>query len=111
MVKYARHRKAVGVREDRQIVAKAFGQALRKARESGGLSQEDLAGLANVDRTFVSRAERGVCQPALATVLMLADALEIPAASLVASTEQALGDKELARKTPGPAGSKANRRK
>ena len=79
------------MRKDREIVAKAFGQALRQFRESAGLSQEELAHLANVDRTFVSRAERGVCQPALATVLLLAGALDIPAASLVSDTERALG--------------------
>ncbi|MFT4255966.1 MAG: helix-turn-helix transcriptional regulator [Pseudoxanthomonas sp.] len=78
------------MREDREIVAKAFGQALRRSREAAGLSQEELAHLASVDRTFVSRAERGVCQPALATVLLLAKAMKVSAASLVASTEKAL---------------------
>ncbi|HNL91882.1 MAG TPA: helix-turn-helix transcriptional regulator [Pseudomonadales bacterium] len=76
------------MRNDRQIVAKAFGLALRQSRESVGLSQEELAHLANVDRTFVSRAERGVCQPALATIIMLAQALQVPASVLVATTEQ-----------------------
>lgn len=71
-------------------MAKAFGQALRQSRESVGLSQEELAHLANVDRTFVSRAERGVCQPALATIMMLAKALRVPAAALVATTEQVI---------------------
>ena len=54
------------------------------------MSQEELAHLAHVDRTFVSRAERGVCQPALATVLLLAQALNVSAASLVASMERNL---------------------
>ncbi|HNE27066.1 MAG TPA: helix-turn-helix transcriptional regulator [Pseudomonadales bacterium] len=76
------------MRNDRQIVAKAFGLALRQSRENVGLSQEELAHLANVDRTFVSRAERGVCQPALATIIMLAQALQVPASVLVATTEQ-----------------------
>lgn len=91
MVKYAQHGEAAGVREDREIVARAFGRALRQSREDAGLSQEELAHLANVDRTFVSRAERGVCQPALATVLLLARALKMSASSLVASMEKALG--------------------
>jgi transcriptional regulator with XRE-family HTH domain len=79
------------VRADRETVAKAFGQALRQSRESAGLSQEELAHLANVDRTFVSRAERGVCQPALATVLLLAGALKVSASALVSATEKTLG--------------------
>ena len=72
-------------------MAKAFGLALRQAREGAGLSQEELAHLAGVDRTFVSRAERGVCQPALATILLLSQALGIPAAALVTATEKGLG--------------------
>jgi transcriptional regulator with XRE-family HTH domain len=91
VVKYAQSSKAVWVRADREIVAKAFGQALRQARETAGLSQEELADSANVDRTFVSRAERGVCQPALATVILLAGALKVSAASLVAKTESVMG--------------------
>jgi len=83
------------MRNDRQIVAKAFGQALRLSRESVGLPQEELAHRANVDRTFVSRAERGICQPALAIILMLAKALEVPAVELVATTEQVISGKNL----------------
>jgi transcriptional regulator with XRE-family HTH domain len=90
VVKYALPAEAVRVRADRQNVAKAFGQALRQSRERAGMSQEELAHLACVDRTFVSRAERGVCQPALATVLLLAGALKISAATLVGNTEKAL---------------------
>ena len=86
MVKYAWRRKAARVREDRQNAARAFGRALRQPRENAGLSQEELTYLANVGRTFVSRAERGMCQPVMATVLLLAGALKVSAASLVAST-------------------------
>jgi transcriptional regulator with XRE-family HTH domain len=80
------------VRADREIVAKAFGKALRQCREQAGVSQEELAHLAHVDRTFVSRAERGVCQPALATVLSLAKALNVSAVTLVAGMERALDE-------------------
>ena len=74
--------------------AHAVGVALHQSRESAGFSQEELGYLANVDRTFVSRAERGVCQPALATVLLLAGALGLSAASLVARMEQVLAQQE-----------------
>lgn len=87
VVKYAQLHQAGRVRADREIVARAFGKALRQSREQAGVSQEELA---HVDRTFVSRAERGVCQPALATVLLLAQALNVSAASLVATTERVL---------------------
>lgn len=90
MVKYAQSHEAGRVRADREIVAKAFGKALRQCREQADMSQKELAHLAHVDRTFVSRAERGVCQPALATVLLLAQALKVSAASLVAMMERNL---------------------
>lgn len=44
---------------DGVVIANAFGVALRHARERAGLSQEALALKAEVDRTFVSRSERG----------------------------------------------------
>lgn len=75
------------MRRDRKEVAAAFGQALRQAREEAGVSQEELAHRAGIDRTFVSRAERGANQPALATVLQLAHALGLSAVSLVSATE------------------------
>lgn len=78
------------MRQDREQVAAAFGRALRQERQRAGLSQEELAFRANVDRTFVSRAERGERQPALATVLLLAEALDVPAAKLIASTVEML---------------------
>lgn len=68
---------------NRDRIATAFGRALRRARERRGLSQEELAFRAQVDRTFISRAERGVRQPALATVFLLAKALGIRPGTLV----------------------------
>lgn len=76
------------MRSDRQKVAIAFGKALRMTRMEKGLSQEQLALAGDVDRTFVSRSERGERQPALATVFLLAEALGVSAATLVADTER-----------------------
>lgn len=78
------------MRKDRAKIAKAFGVALRQARARSGISQEELALRADVDRTFVSRAERGERQPALTTVFLLAKALGLRADDLVASTREAL---------------------
>lgn len=82
------------MREDRKQIAHAFGRALRAVRERCGLSQEALALEAGVDRTFVSRAERGERQPALATVFLLAEALGCSASALVADSETILQTKE-----------------
>lgn len=78
------------MRKDRARIAKAFGVALRQARVRAGLSQEALALKAEVDRTFVSRSERGERQPALATVFLLAKALEVAPSELVRATQGAL---------------------
>lgn len=78
------------MRKDRAKIAKAFGVALRQARLEAGLAQEALALKAEVDRTFVSRAERGERQPALTTVFLLAKALNINASRLVEKTQDAL---------------------
>lgn len=78
------------MRKDRAKIAKAFGVALRQARQEAGLAQEALALKAEVDRTFVSRAERGERQPALTTVFLLAKALNISAGQLVEKTQDAL---------------------
>jgi len=53
---------------------KAFGEVI---------SQEKLAEIADLDRTFISLMERGKRQPSLSSILVLAKALEIPAAKLV----------------------------
>ena len=78
------------MRQDRKDIARAFGIALRIARIRAGLSQEELAYKAGVDRTFVSKAERGERQPALATVFLLAGGLAVEAEDLVAATQREL---------------------
>lgn len=78
------------MRKDRARIARAFGVALRQMRLRAGISQEALALQAEVDRTFVSRAERGERQPALGTVFLLAKALGVSPTDLVEATEKAL---------------------
>jgi len=46
------------------------GQNLRRYRHAAGLSQEELAHRAGLDRTYLSDIERGIRNP---TVLMLQD--------------------------------------
>ena len=52
-----------------------FGETVRVIRLERGWSQEDLAELADVDRTYVSGLERGVRNPALSTQARVVDAL------------------------------------
>lgn len=52
-----------------------FGRVVRRAREGRGLSQEALADLAAVSRSFLSEVERGSASPSLETMQKLAGAL------------------------------------
>lgn len=62
---------------------KQFGERLRAARQKKGLSQEKLAELAGVHRTFVSSTERGERNISLTNIVRLARALEIAPAKLM----------------------------
>ena len=67
-------------------MAVAFGAVLRAARTARGLSQEDLAGDADVDRTYPSLLERGHRVPTLVVFLRLCAALRQSPAELIAAT-------------------------
>jgi len=75
----------------RHRVAVAFGRALRQFRKDKGLSQEDLAGEAEFDRTYPSLLERGLRTPTLTVIFAIAKALGISAVTLVIETERELG--------------------
>ncbi len=72
---------------DNLELERIFGDILRRRRSEIGISQEELAFLAGVDRTFVSRIERGIRQPSLRTLIGLGQALKISAADLVLEAE------------------------
>lgn len=59
-----------------------LGQSLRRHREAAGHSQEQLAGLAEIDRTYVSDIERGNRNPGIKNIARIAKALEITTAKL-----------------------------
>ena len=63
---------------------------MREQRNTKGLSQEELALAADVDRTFVSQMERGIRQPTITTLMKLAGALGIQPSTLVARMEKLL---------------------
>ncbi len=60
-----------------------FGARVRAARNQLGVSQEELADRAGVDRTYVSGIERGRRNVALVNLLRLATALDTDAGALV----------------------------
>ena len=57
-------------------LATQFGQKLRAKRKELGVSQDKLALLASIDRSYVGRVERGEVNVTLEKVYELAEALE-----------------------------------
>ncbi len=101
----------------------AFRGVLVALRRQRGWSQERLAEESDMERSAISLLERGERAPGLATVLVLADALEIAPEALVAETCQRIPDAtkqrvfshrrkrpRKAKTRPGTAAKKARRR-
>ncbi len=72
----------MGTSSDRPEL-RIFGQRVRDARTSKGLSQEQLAEISGLHRTYVGTIERGERNPALLNILRIADSLGIDACELV----------------------------
>jgi len=68
-------------RQDPALIS--LGEAIRRIRLSKGISQEKLALLAEVDRSYVGRVERGDNNVAVLTLARLAQALEMSIAKLM----------------------------
>lgn len=60
-----------------------FGKTLRRVRTERGISQEKLAELAGLHRTYVSTVERGLRNISLLNIEKLALALEVPMSKLM----------------------------
>ena len=61
----------------------ALGRAIRELRRANGVSQEKLALMAEVDRSYVGRIERGDNNAAVLTLARLASALDVSIAKLM----------------------------
>jgi DNA-binding XRE family transcriptional regulator len=56
---------------------KILAERVRQYRKELNLSQEDLADLAEIDRTYVSQIERAIGNPSLGVMVKVADALNV----------------------------------
>jgi transcriptional regulator with XRE-family HTH domain len=72
------------------MVISIFGKVLREKRELNKLSQEKLAELSDLDRTYISLLERGLRQPTISTLFKIANALNISPSELVRLVEMEL---------------------
>ena len=65
-----------------------LGRIVRRRREALSLSQEELADIAGLHRTYISLLERGLRVPSIAVVQVLAAALKTTMTSLVAELDR-----------------------
>ena len=66
--------------DDRMI---AFGKRVREVRKSKGISQERLAEMAGIDRSYMGNIERGEKNITLKKAYEICDALDIEIQGLV----------------------------
>lgn len=62
---------------------KAIGTRIKEARETKGLTQEQLAEMVGLSSTHISVIERGVKAPKLETFIEIANALDVTSDSLL----------------------------
>ena len=60
-----------------------FGKAVRSTRLEMGISQESLADLAGIDRSYMGGVERGEHNLALINIKKITDALEVSVSSVM----------------------------
>lgn len=61
----------------------AFGKRIREVRRSKGISQEKLAELAGIDRSYMGNIERGEKNITLKKVYEICDALKVDIKELI----------------------------
>lgn len=67
--------------------AKAFGAAVLSMRLERQIAQEALANIADIERSHMSKIERGKHAPTLAMIFRIANGLGCSAAELIAEAE------------------------
>lgn len=65
-------------------IRRIFASNVKRLRLARGLSQETLAHLAKIDRTYVSSLERGTYSASLDVVERIANVLNVEASDLLA---------------------------
>lgn len=66
-----------------QRICRILGDNVKAVRLSHGLSQEELAFRADLDRTYISQIERGISNPSILVLLKVSVALDVELAELL----------------------------
>lgn len=67
----------------RNSILITFGAKVRDIRRSQGISQEKLAELTGIDRSYMGRIERGEKNVSLTKVYQICEALKVPPSVLL----------------------------
>ncbi|WP_345948846.1 helix-turn-helix transcriptional regulator [Mucilaginibacter sp. PAMB04274] len=70
-------------KRDRVIDISFLGKNLRKHREAQNLSMQDLANIAEIEKSQIARIETGESDPRLSTIMTIASALQISVEELL----------------------------
>ena len=66
----------------------AFGLIMRRFRRSKDLTQDEVAARLEIAPSYVSRLENEVKKPSVEMLFRIADALEVPAATIISEMEK-----------------------
>jgi transcriptional regulator with XRE-family HTH domain len=69
-------------------IAKKLGEVVAKYRNEQEMSQETLADLAQIHRTYVSQIERGLKYPTIYVLVQIAKALDVKLSDLIIEFEK-----------------------
>ncbi|MFA6179169.1 MAG: helix-turn-helix domain-containing protein [Methylophilaceae bacterium] len=64
-----------------------YGKTLKSLRAQKGISQQELAFMTELDRTYISMLERNLRQPSLGTVMKISLALGFKASEFIGLIE------------------------
>ena len=87
----------------------ALGQVIRTQRQLSKLSLRDLAALTDVSNAYLSQIERGMHEPSVRVLRSIAEALEIPADSLLRDAGLLAEDEEPSEPASAEAAIRADR--
>jgi transcriptional regulator with XRE-family HTH domain len=72
---------------ERKLTLESFGKLIAERRNSLGISQEEFAERADLDRTYISGLERGVRNPSLTAIVKVAKGFGITTEKLLRGLE------------------------
>lgn len=75
------------LRRSHEPVLERLGTTIRAMRLERGISQEHLALIADIDRSYVGRLERGENNVAVLTLVKIAGAMEVSVAELMRASD------------------------